>query len=125
MKFNRKIWLDWNVKKPCPSCDNGHLEFPPKEGRIRNETAESLELSSYGSHYYSDYVFSMHLKCSNCKETVVVSGTMSEENYPSNESVGIQRDYYPVMFHPAPKIIFIPKSCPKTVANICNRCTSL
>jgi len=87
---------------------------------LQSETAESLEMNSYGGHYYSDYVFSMHLKCNNCGEIVVASGMKSEENYPSDEDSGIQRTITAMSFIPPPKIIEIPKSCPNNVKKIIN-----
>jgi len=120
MAFNRKIWLNWKTKKPCPTCNAGTLDIPKKEGILKNETASSLEMNSYGGHYYSDYVFSMHLKCNNCEETVAVSGFRSEENYPSNEEIGLQYSITPIAFYPAPKIIELPISCPKSVKKILN-----
>ncbi len=120
MTFNRKIWLNWKTRKPCPSCESGLL-IPPKQGGfIQSETNESKEMNSYGGYYYTEYVFSLHLKCSNCNETVVVSGKMSIENYPSDEEQGIQTNIIPISFFPAPKIISIPKSCPKTVSKLLN-----
>ncbi len=120
MRFNRKIWLSWKVRKPCPTCDIGTLNIPNKDKILQSETAESLEMNSYGGHYHSDYVFSMHLKCNNCGEIVVASGLKSEENYPSDEEVGIQRSITAMSFIPPPKIIEIPKSCPNSVKKILN-----
>jgi hypothetical protein len=120
MAFNRNIWLNWKTRKPCPTCGTGILNIPSKEGILKSETESSKEMNSYGGHYYSDYVFSIHLKCSECTETVAVSGFMSEENYPSDEEIGLQKSFTPVVFYPAPKIIEIPKSCPKTVTKILN-----
>lgn len=120
MKFDRKIWLNWKTRKPCPRCESG-LIVPPKEGGfVQSETEDSKERNSYGDDYYSDYVFSLHLKCTNCNETVVVSGKSIKENYPSDEEKGIQSSLVPVSFYPAPKIITIPKSCPKTVCKTLN-----
>ena len=120
MGLNRKIWLNWKTRKPCPNCETGVLLSPNDGNQLRNETNKSKDMNSYGGNYYSDYVFSVHLKCSECGETVVASGEMSEENYPSDEEIGIQKSFTPVCFYPPPKIISIPKSCPKTVSNILN-----
>jgi hypothetical protein len=117
MKFDKTIWLDWNKKKPCPTCESGLL-FPLTNGMIiENETKDSKFRNSYG-YNYTEYIFSMHLKCSNCDEIVAVSGDLSEENEPSNEEFGIQRYYDPKSFYPPPKIISIPISCPKSVSKL-------
>lgn len=121
MGLNRKIWLNWKTKKPCPTCETGVLLSNNKANQLRNETNKSEEMNSYGGYYYSDYVFSIHYECSECKETVVASGEMSEENYPSDEEIGIQRSFMPVSFYPPPKIISIPKSCPKPVSKVLNK----
>ncbi len=118
MRFNRKIWLNWKVRKPCPTCDIGILDVPKKDKILQSETADSVLMNSSGGHYHSDYVFSMHLKCNHCGETVVASGLKSEENYPSDEEFGIQRMITAISFIPAPKIIEIPKSCPNDVKKI-------
>ena len=118
MTFNRKIWLNWEIRKPCPTCNIGILNTPTK-GLLENETEASREMNSYGRNY-TDYVFSIHLKCSNCGETVAVSGIKSEENYPSDEEQGCQKAITPLFFYPAPKIIEIPKSCPRSISNILN-----
>lgn len=120
MTFNRKIWQNWSTKKPCPFCEMGILENHKKEGFLKTETGASKEMNSYGGYYYSDYLFSIHLKCNNCEETVAVSGFMSEENYPSDEESGIRKSITPIVFYPAPKIIHIPASCPKSVSKILN-----
>lgn len=120
MAFNRKIWLNWKTRKPCPNCIIGTLNIPAESQVLKSETESSKEMNSYGGHYYSDYIFSIHLKCNECNETVAVSGFMSEENYPSDEEIGIQKSITPVVFYPAPKIIEIPKSCPKNVTKILN-----
>jgi hypothetical protein len=121
LRFNRKIWLNWKSRKPCPTCQSGVL-LPPKDdsGLIKSETEESKFRNSHG-YYYTDYVFSLHLVCSECNETVVVTGNRSEENYPSDEEIGLQNYVSPKSFFPAPKIISIPKSCPKSVSNILNQ----
>jgi hypothetical protein len=118
MRFNRKIWQDWDSKKPCPKCEVGVLDYGKKSGFIRSETEESKHMNSYGGYSYSDYVFSVHLNCNNCNETVVACGFMSEENYPSGEEEMIKRAVTPIAFYPAPKIIHVPSSCPQTVKNI-------
>lgn len=120
MTFNRKIWLNWNTKKPCPSCNLGTLDFSQKNDFLKSETLSSKEMNSLGGYYYSDYIFSIHMKCNNCNDIVVVSGFMSEENYPSEEDQGIQKKITPVVYYPAPKIIHIPESCPKNVQKILN-----
>jgi hypothetical protein len=74
-----------------------------------------------GGYYYTDYVFSLHLTCSDCEEKVVVSGEMSEENDPSDMEKGIQKSYNPVSFYPPLKIISIPKSCPKSVSTVLDK----
>lgn len=118
MTFNRKIWLNWKVRKPCPTCGIGILDVPGSNGIIKSETEKSKEMNTYGGYYDSEYVFSIHLKCNNCSETVAVSGFMAEENYPSDEELGIQRRIVPISFFPAPKIIEIPNSCPANVKKI-------
>jgi hypothetical protein len=120
MTFNRKIWLSWKTKKPCPRCNIGTLDIPKKDGVLKTETENSKEMNSYGGYYYSDYLFSIHMKCNNCNEVVVVSGFMSEENFPSDEEQGIQKSITPILYYPAPKIINIPESCPKSVQKILN-----
>ncbi|MBU7570681.1 MAG: DUF4145 domain-containing protein, partial [Flavobacterium sp.] len=120
MAFNRKIWLSWKPKKPCPTCNTGTLDFPNDKYILKTETASSREMETYGGNYYSDYVFSMHLKCNNCDEVVAVTGLRSEENYPSNEEVGLQHSIIPISFYPALKIIEIPNSCPKSVKKVLN-----
>jgi len=125
MTFNRKIWLDWKTRKPCPSCESGLLLPPPDKEVLKSETNYSKEINSYGSYYDSEYIFSAHLKCSNCKETVAVSGQLSKENYPSDLSIGIQKSINPVSFYPPPKIINIPKSCPDSVKALLNNSFSL
>ncbi len=120
MRFNRKIWLSWKVRKPCPTCDIGILDIPKKDKILQSETAESIELNSYGGHYHSDYIFSMHLKCNNCGEIVVASTIKSEENYPFDKDAGIQRTITAMSFIPPPKIIEIPKSCPNNIKKIIN-----
>lgn len=120
MTFNRKIWLNWKTRKPCPSCNIGTLEIPSNDGVLKTETESSKEMNSYGGYYYSDYLFSIHMKCDNCKEVVVVSGFMSEENFPSDEEKGNQISVTPILYYPAPKIINIPESCPKSVEKILN-----
>jgi len=119
MRFDRKIWLDWNRKKPCPSCGSGLLFPSANKGIIENETVDSKFKNSYG-YNYTEYLFSIHLKCSNCGDIVAVSGNFSEENEPSNEEFGIQRYYDPISFYPPPKIISIPESCPKSVSRLLN-----
>lgn len=121
MAIKRNTWLNWKTKKPCPICGTGILNIPTNgEGTLKSETESSKEMNSYGGHYYSDYIFSIHLRCNECNETVVVSGSMWEENYPSSEDGQIQRGFNPVVFYPAPKIIEIPTSCPKSVTKILN-----
>jgi hypothetical protein len=119
MTFNRKIWQNWSTKKPCPFCEIGTLETPKKGGFLKTETGVSKEMNSYGGYSYSEYLFSIHLKCNNCNETVAVSGFMSEENYPDEENQ-IRRSITPIIFYPALKIIHIPASCPKSVSKILN-----
>lgn len=118
MGLNRKIWQIWKTKKPCPTCRIGNLDDRKNAGFLRSETEASKEMNSYGGHYYSDYVFSIHLICDNCGETVAVSGFMSEENYPIDEETEIRKSITPVVFYPAPKIIDIPDTCPKDVKKI-------
>jgi hypothetical protein len=120
MTFNRKTWLNWKTRKPCPTCESGLLIPQKSGGFIQSETEESKEMNSYGGYYYTEYVFSLHLVCSNCDETVVVSGQRSEENYPSDEDQGIQSSVVPTSFYPDPKIIHIPKTCPKSVKKTLN-----
>lgn len=120
MKFDRKIWLNWKSRKPCPSCESGLLLPQKKGGFIQNETENSKHMNSYGGYSYSEYVFSLHLKCSNCNEIIVVSGLKLEENEPSDYEIGIRKSVMPISFFPAPKIISIPRSCPKSVSNILN-----
>lgn len=120
MAFNRKIWLDWKTRKPCPTCNIGVLAPPVPPVYLKNETEASKEMNSYGGQYYSEYVFSIHFKCNNCGETVAVSGTMAEENEPCDEEKGIQTTVVPKFFYPSPKIIEIPKSCPNSVSKILN-----
>lgn len=125
MAFNRKIWLDWKTRKPCPTCNIGVLTPPTSTGHLKTETAASKEMNSYGGQYYSEYVFSVHFKCNNCGETVAISGIMSEENEPRDEEKGIQITIVPKLFYPSPKIIEIPKSCPSSVSKILNETFSL
>jgi hypothetical protein len=120
MTFNRKIWLSWKTKKPCPRCIIGILDFPNKNGVLKTETGKSKEMNSYGGHYYCDYLFSIHMKCNNCDEVVIVSGFMTEENYPSDEENETNKSITPILYYPAPKIISIPESCPKSVVKILN-----
>ncbi len=120
MAFNRKIWLNWSVKKPCPTCKSGTLDIPNKESILKNETATSLEMNSYGGYYYSDYIFSMHLKCNNCPETIAVTGLRNEENYPSDEETGLKFRVTPISFYPPLKIIEIPDSCPTSIKKVLN-----
>lgn len=119
MAFNRKIWLDWETRKPCPNCEIGLL-FPITNTQKRSETNESKEMNTYPGYNQTDYVFSLHLQCSNCGEIVVVSGYWSEYHYLSDEGNGIQNQIVPISFYPAPKIISIPKSCPKSISKTLN-----
>lgn len=119
MVFNRTIWTNWETRKPCPNCEIGLL-FPIVNTQQRSETAESRERNTYGSYNQNDYVFSLHLKCSNCGEIVVVSGYWCEYQFISDEETENQKHIVPISFYPAPKIISIPKSCPKSVSNILN-----
>lgn len=118
MTFNRKVWLDWKTRKPCPTCNVGILNIPPDNRIIQTETQKSKERCSYGDNHYSDYLFSMHLICNSCKDSAIVIGSVSEENYPINEDNGIQKHVTPVAFYPAPTIIHIPESCPKSVTKL-------
>lgn len=119
MRFNRQIWLKWETRKPCPICEIGLL-IPNTDEKLLKETEYSKKKNSDGEWHDSDYIFSIHLTCSECSETVAVSGYMSEENYPINEEIGLQKCITPVVFYPAPKIIETPKSCPNSVTKILN-----
>jgi len=120
MTFNRKIWLNWKTRKPCPNCETGVLIPQTKKGLMKFETSYSKEMNSYGGFNYTEYIFAINLKCSNCNEIIVVSGKMVEENYPEDEREEIQRNIIPISFIPAPKIISIPKSCPKSISKLLN-----
>jgi hypothetical protein len=117
MSFNRKIWLQWKIRKPCPTCSMGTLIPQKDKGLIKDETEESKEKNSYGGYYCTEYIFSIHLKCTNCSEIVAVSGLMTEDNYPEEGDTAI---ITPISFFPAPKIIEIPRACPKSVTKILN-----
>nr|WP_293834097.1 DUF4145 domain-containing protein [uncultured Arsenicibacter sp.] len=121
MAFNREIWLKWRVRKPCPSCTIGLL-IPPSNnvGYLKSETERSKELNSYGGYYRTESVFSLHLKCSNCNETVAVSGFMIEDDYPDEDGDLPQKSITPIAFYPPPKIIHVPESCPVNVRTILN-----
>lgn len=120
MTFNRKIWQSWKSKKPCPSCNNGTIEWPSQERVLKTETESSKEMNSYGGYFNSEFVFSIHMKCSNCADVVAVSGFMSEDNYPREENEDISPSVTPIFYYPAPKIIQIPESCPKSIHKILN-----
>lgn len=115
--MKREIWLSWRYRKPCPTCKIGSLEVPQND-RLLHETAESKELNNYSGYPCTDYIFSIHLKCNSCGERVAVSGFRSEENFPSDEEFGLQSSINPVSFFPAPYIIDIPSSCPKSVHSV-------
>lgn len=117
MSFNRKFWLDWKTRKPCPTCNVGILLPPSKEGFLKSETIASREMM-YGVSM-SEYVFSIHLVCNHCKDIVAASGYMTEQE-DIEEVGGIYTTIQPITFFPAPKIIDIPPSCPKTVTKKLN-----
>jgi hypothetical protein len=115
--MNRKTWTNWKFRKPCPTCIDGILNIPNESKIIKSETAKSRNEHNFNS-YFTDSIFSMHLICSNCGDLVSVSGIISEEDYPSNEEVGLQIFITPKTFYPAPKIITIPDSCPNSVRKL-------
>ncbi len=124
MTFHRNLWHSLKPDKPCPTCEIGILRKPNNETFLKNETASSDELSSLG-YQSSEYIISSHFKCSNCKEIVAFVGILYEENYPSNEDIGIQSSIKPISFYPAPKIIKIPKSCPQNITKLLEESFSL
>src|SRR5687767_13864087 len=111
MRFNKQIWTRWDLKKPCPTCVIGTLEVPRQGGFLRNETAESQEMNSLGAYYHTTSVFSTHLKCNNCQESVAVSGVVVEDNSPTEHESELQKFVTPVIFYPALQLIYIPESC--------------
>jgi len=126
MAFNRNTWLDWKNGKPCPTCNNGMFSFPlkPSKGEyLKNETKNSVEENVLGGQYYSDYIFSIHLKCRSCNETIAVTGYMTE--YVSDDERQPQKEVTPLFYYPAPKIIHIPNSCPKSVVKVINESFNL
>lgn len=121
MTLNKKIWLSWKTKKPCPSCSIGTLSIHNRNDVLKTETGSSKEMNSHdGCCYSSEYVISIHMKCNNCNEVVAVTGFMSTENYPRDEEKEIQNSFTPILFYPALKIIHIPASCPNNVQKILN-----
>lgn len=121
MSFNRKLWLDWEVRKPCPTCNVGTLIPPSKEKAHQSETVDSRE-NNY--EYKSEYVFSVHLRCNNCEDVVVASGRKLEE-YPYFKGGRVLKSIIPVSFYPAPKIITLPISCPASVGKVLNESFAL
>lgn len=108
MTFNRNTWLEWKNAKPCPSCNKGLLFAT--DTYIQKETNASIEDTEFNDGDYEAFVFTWHLECSNCKDTVVVAGRRF--TYPRS---GEEDSIIPVSFLPAPPIIGIPISCSTTV----------
>lgn len=113
--MKREQWRDWATRKPCPSCQTG-LILPQKNNKdlIRSETSESIEIGTYGGYTQKEYVFSIHLKCSNCDETVVASGIYNEDE-TGNEDIPIATSISPKSFIPSLKIIHIPQDVPRNI----------
>lgn len=110
----------------CPTCNNGQLKI--KDGTFSsNETHISLSAHDHPDFDadYISYVYSCLFECTNstCKETVASSGygfvdwdiEVDDEGYQEQ----IYSDYFrPLHFHPALKIIDIPKNVPDEVKSI-------
>lgn len=114
MSFQREIWQNWNLPKPCPTCKNGTIDFKINStNSIINETVESIEMTKLYSYYERDYIFSLQLKCNNCGEYVAVSGKKStwydQDSYTHQQIERIE--FNPIFYYPAPNIIEIPKLC--------------
>ena len=118
MAFDRRIWTNGTIEKPCPSCMIGVL-VPNEKIIPKIETNASFEMREY-NYSSSEFVFSTLLTCNYCKDSVAALGKI-EEGIEQDQETGIIESYTiitPTAFFPAPKIIDIPKSCHKSVNKI-------
>lgn len=110
----------------CPTCNNGQLKIKG-DTFCSNETRKSITSPSHPDFDadYVSYVYSCLFECTNsaCKEIVASSGygfvdwdiEVNDEGYQEQ----IYSDYFrPLHFHPALKIIDIPKNVPDEVKSI-------
>lgn len=114
MAFNREVWTDWSIRKPCPNCIEGKL-IPIGNRYLLDETPNSIEMNSLGGYYSKEYIFSIHLKCSsgNCEQYVAVSGDriVYDTKKEDTDEIETITSYNPKSFYPAPNIIKIPQEC--------------
>lgn len=113
MKFNREKWKNWEHRKPCPFCHDGLLL--PQDGMyLQEETKNSKDNHAIGNHQTDEFYFTGFLKCSNCKESAIISGVRTQLNFQDED--GEYRNYYDsISIFPPPRIIQLPKTCPKEV----------
>lgn len=111
--YNRTFGKDLDVGWTCPTCSRGLLVLldgafaQSKDSTSENEMRE--EWFDAEDHYRSR--FSAILKCSYCRDSVVVSGyTGVVREWPTGD---FSDEFYRVTYVcPSPRLIDIPKTCP-------------
>ena len=104
----------------CSSCGDGHLEFI-KGSFSSHETKHSLaghdeDCWDYG---WVELIFSGALRCRNCNESYVVSGTGGvDEDFNEIEGRFYSEYFLPKYFHPEIFVFEIPLKTPEAIRDI-------
>ncbi|WP_313491922.1 MULTISPECIES: DUF4145 domain-containing protein [Sphingobacterium] len=119
--MNRNIWLKSDFEKPCPNCETGHLSYSTKQTNI-SETLESQIANEFHKngivHPTTTFLVTTHFKCKNCGFIVTAIFEKVEDVRYVDEN-GYQIDIWnPVVYHPALKIIPMPKNAPKEIESM-------
>ncbi len=122
--MNRELWKEtatenWVPKWTCPSCATGYFELFQRPIAVHptRETRRDMGREDFNQGDAEER-FACVLFCNNphCKEAVAVSGvTGFEQAYDGEGSWTWDRYLVPIFFLPAPRMIEIPKDCPRDV----------
>lgn len=101
----------------CPKCNDGALAIVKNSLRVE-ETPESKK-DHDNPDWEPDWMrqrFSVLLRCGHCLEPVFAVGDIRlMEDYDDEHGWGLSDALVPTFFEPAPPMIRIPSSCPKSV----------
>lgn len=115
----------------CPSCGGGPLRFSRKNFVLRDTGSTS---TARGELWFDPEMiverFAGFAECPNdaCKESVLLTGTTSNELHPDPEEWGVQvlaSTLHLAFVTPAPPIIDLPERCPASVASAVGRAFEL
>ena len=123
--MNRDLWTDslykaWCPPWECPVCRTGRAVLR-SDSLVFEETVESRrdQDEEYWGPENIEYIFTAWAECSNvgCKQAFAIAGTGGIEQgfNSSDEEHTWEERFTPTQILPAPKMIDLPRLCPKPV----------